>query len=631
MLGAEPTVHAPDTQVTVMGETRPPGRLARAGLRVPGRDVEIQAHPSDGARASASELEALIANAHGGMTLRRNRKRGAAYEKPIGSRQEGPTKVVFGTPTKLVPMDDGKVMVTIGSGPDAPTSIYDQVVIAHGQDPGAPGAPGRLLGTGAAHGGSGREKKYGEVPAGSIALRPIYPAKPGQEPEVLGLESIDPPGIRLLGAAYASKKLSRWVIAKERDAFEKAIDRLAAPDAVTRDHGPVSDDSRKVATGAEVQRDKLPRANEVLDANAYRLPGPSRTLQLDPNDRTKWDEQVREFFVIELRAEGQWVRVKQLGGGASGAVVYRVTVDDMPVGVFKLFTDKQGAAHESEMLDLLRDAKLKRMDVVRGRGRISIDPKAGFHGAVLMDHAKGTTIRELIESVPKTGPQRQDAVDRLEFAMVRAAEGLAEMHESFGTRRAGKPELMTPEAKQDDANYFLDNNFRSGRDVHKVKTALGADFERVKAALEGPTLAAFMNPEVPATAYHGDANTGNFLVDRYVEGKGYKDVAMIDVGSMKWSVDKGKGTKTGAADVARVLGSLETFAPNNLTAGEVKVIRDAFLARYFENYGARESVDRAAYAKAEKWFRIEMEIAVLKKDPRAKARILRLLKLKDTP
>ncbi|MEJ7599062.1 MAG: hypothetical protein WKG01_14230 [Kofleriaceae bacterium] len=632
---AEAAVHAPESHITLMGDTRPP-RTDWPTLVAEYEGVmhEIQAVRSATVPAELTTrkqaLESLIANAHGGMALRRNRKAGAAYAKPIGAGG-GRTKVAFGTPTKLVPLASGKVEVTIGTGPDAITSIYDQVVIAHGQDPNAPGAPGRLLGPGAAPvSGSSPDREYGDVPAGTIALRPIYgPAKPGAAREVLGLESIDPPGIRLLGAAYASKKLSRWVIATERDGFEQAIDRLAAPHAQTRDHGVISDDSTKVTTGIEVQRDKLPRANEVLAAQAYRLPGPKRTLQLDPNDRSRWDEQVRDFFVVELRAEGRWVRVKRLGGGKSAAVVYLVTIDDMDVGVFKLFDDKHGAANETEMLDLLRNAKLKSMTVVRGRGRIAVDPASGFHGGVLMDKAHGTTIRDLIESVPKTN--RDAAIEQLRHAMVRAARGLAEMHESFGTKTMGKPVLMTVEAKRNDANYFLNKSFRSGDQVTRVKAALGADFERVKAKLEGPLLAELEAADVPATAYHGDANAGNLLVDKYDHRLGYKDLAMIDVGSMKWSVENGRGTKTGAADVARFLGSLETFAPGNLTTTEVRALRKAFLKSYFVNYAAHQRVDRVAYARAERWFRIEMEVAVLKSDPTAKARILHLLELETRP
>jgi hypothetical protein len=576
-------------------------------------------------------IEAAIAQAHGGMALRRNRKPGAAYEHGIRPGAVGAVRVEFGSPSRIAPAPDGRVVVTVGSGEDARTRLYDQVVIAHGQDPGAPGAPGALLGPGAA-------TAAGEVPAGTVALKPIYaPGKSGAEPELLGLESVDPPGLRLVGAAYATKRMSAWVRQSDRAGFERAIDRMRAEGARTRDHGPIGLDSTGVAPGVEQQRDRIPRANEVLAARAYRLPGPEHTLELDPGHPARWDDQVREFFAIHLRANGQWVKVQRQGGGRSRALVYRVWVDDAEVGVFKLFDGKDGAADEQRVLKQLDQAKLKKMTAVKERGRISVDPKTGYQGgAILMDTAKGTSIKELIEQMPSDPGLREAAFKRLDFALKRAAEGLAEMHAKFETIGAGgAPVMMSRPSKLEDANYLLDNNFRGGKDVDRVKAALGeADFQRVKAALEGPALRAFLEADVPATAYHGDANAGNFIVEDYNKDLGYKDLGVIDVGSMKWSInDAGKGTKTGAADVARLLGSLETLHPGKLMPGEVQQLREHFMMVYRGQYRelAQHGLNVSKYDSAERWYRLEMEIAALKSDPSAKPRILKQLDLEVSP
>ena len=148
---------------------------------------------------------------------------------------------------------------------------------------------------------------------------------------MLGLESVDPPGLQLKGAAFASRRMSPWVQQSDRAGFERAVDAMADAQATTRDHGKVSDDSRTVSGGMEVQRDRIPRANELLAAKAYRLPGPERTLALDPNHESAWDDQVREFFAVNLRARQRWIGVTRLAGGRSGAVVYRVT--DGPISV----------------------------------------------------------------------------------------------------------------------------------------------------------------------------------------------------------------------------------------------------------------------------------------------------------
>jgi hypothetical protein len=246
---AEPAARTPGTKATILGDTRPPASSWPRLLE----EYEAITHAIAAPRSSdvpaglarrKQEIEAQLTEAHRGMALRRNRKPGAAYEHGIRPGVGGDTRIEFGTPSRIAPAPEGRVMVTVGTGEGARTRLYDQVVIAHGQDPGAPGAPGALLGRGAAATavlGPGGGKTYGEVPEGTIALQPIYgPQRDGGEPDVLGLESVDPPGIRLIGPAYATKKLSSWVKSSERARFERAIDRMAAERAPTRDHGPVS-------------------------------------------------------------------------------------------------------------------------------------------------------------------------------------------------------------------------------------------------------------------------------------------------------------------------------------------------------------------------------------------------------
>ncbi len=621
---AEPAMRPHGADVTILSDTRPPSDWPTLLREYEDLNHDIATHQGghtpDALKARKAQIEALIADAHSGMKTRRNTKPGAAYEKPPTQRRgEDEVQIEFGTPSQIEPTSDGRVRVTVGTGEQAQTSVYDQVVIAHGQDPGAPGAPGGLLGEGAT--------RDGAVPEGTIALRPVYgPARESGKRDILGLESIDPPGIQLKGAAFANKRMAPWVQQSERAAFLDAVKTMADEHAVTRDYGKISDDSRTVAPGVEVQRDRIPRANEVLHAKAYRLPGEKYTLELDPNNRDAWDDQVRGFFAENLRAKGKWVRVQQLGGGKSGAVVYRVWVDDNDVGVFKLF-ERSGAADEQRMLKLLEQAKLKHMTPVRERGRMKVDPKTGFDGALLMDAAKGTSVKEMIESLP-TDQQRPAELRKLQDAAKHVARGLAEMHSHFESGRT-----MSNEAKLSDAKYFLERNFRKpGGDQQKVRDALGSDFERVKAEIEGRVLEKFLAAKVPATAYHGDANAGNFIVDGYdASAHRFKQVGMIDVGSMSYSVEGGRGTKTGAADIARFLGSLETLAPGALAPSELADVRTAFADSYFREYSKTHDLDRSAYAHAEKWYAIEMQIAVVRNHPSGKARLMSLLGLEVTP
>jgi aminoglycoside phosphotransferase len=628
---AEPKIHLDGTEVVVLGDTRPPSdwdTLLREHAAVM---EELASHPSDDVPSElvtrARSIEQQIAQAHSGMTLRRNQKPGAAYDKPLHGRAPSDVQIDFGSPTKISTTADGQVIVTVGQGDTARTSLYSQVVIAHGQNPGAPGGPGGILGPGAAP-LADRPRELGEVPVGTIAMRPIWGPRRGNEPlALLGLESVSPPGIQLKGAAFASKRMSPWVVKSERAAFEHALDEIAGPGATTRDYGPVGDDSRGVAAGAEAQRDRIPRANEVLAAQAYRLPGPDHSIALDPDHPERWDDQIREYFAINLRANHQWVSVKRLGGGRSKAVVYRVAVDGNDVGVFKLF-DKDGAADEQYVLQRLKEAHLTKLTPVRERGRVAVDKKTGFDGALLMDRAKGTSLREMIEGLPTEPVAREAAMTKLKAAMGRTAEGLAELHARFEHLKGGAPQMMTRESKLVDANKFLDKNFRpGGPSVLRVQDALGeADFQRVKAAVEGPLLADFLAAEVPATARHGDANAGNFIVD---EGG---TISVIDAGTMRSSLDEasGFGTKTGAADVAWLLGSLETLHPGALSPSEVSDLRFQFTKSYNDEFQgvAHRRLNDNVYEKAEEWYRLELEIVALKSDPLAKSRILSLLGLK---
>ncbi len=653
---AAEAAHAANSEtVTIAGDTRErrdwPTLLAEyasiteqlAAVRDHGTSAAADPTIAERLSARKSELEKLINDAHNGARIPRNRKPGAPYEKPpTAPRAAGDVQLEFGSPTRVEPAPGGGVAVTI----NGQTRIFDQVIVATGPDPSAAGGPGALLGRGATQEavetprGQRSRRVYGEVPEGTIALKPIYgPHADGVAPDVIGLESIDPPGLRLVGAAYASEKMSPWVARPERAGFEAAVARMAERNAPTRDHGPISEHSTTVSPGIEVQRDRVPRANEVLGAQVYHLSKNSQDkATLTAATPEQLDEQVRLFFAMELRAADKWVRVERFGGGKSRAVVYRVWVGDNELGVFKLFPRLAEAQAETKMLALLKAAHLTKMTAVRERGSIEVTGNDQFHGAALMDTAKGTSVKQLVEQMPADPAARAAELRKLESAVRRVAEGLAEMHRTFGANDAhGDPVLMTEESKLSDATYFLDKSFRGDNEgVAGVKVALGADYERVRAKVEAVVLPEFLAAKVPATAYHGDANAGNFIVDGYdLKSRQYTELGVIDVGSMAYSVDAhGKGTKTGAADVARFLGSLDTLHPGALTAAEISRLRQAFLRDYFREYTvgtSKRPVNIVDYDKAETWYRLEMEIAISRSDARAKSRILQLLQLEATP
>jgi len=191
--------------------------------------------------------------------------------------------------------------------------------------------------------------------------------------------------------------------------------------------------------------------------------------------------------------------------------------------------------------------------------------------------------------------------------------------------------MMTAQAKKDDADYFIKKAFTTNGD--KVRRVLGDDFDHVEIKAKGTMYDEFMAAEVPATVYHGDANAGNFALS----GNNNSELTMFDVDKVQWSVSPGTldgpqsgkitGTRTGAADIARFLSSLETLAPGKLRPDELLALREKFKEVYFQKYRVgsdKHKVARTEYEKAERWYQLEMEMAIID-TPGARERILKLV------
>lgn len=190
--------------------------------------AELEAAGGDPAKVAAVTERYLDAG-HSGRSIQRNKAPGAAYDNPS-------IKVELGTPTKLEPSADGRVVVTIGDGERAQVRVYDQVVVAHGQEPAAPHAAPLVLG------------------APNDASRVRLTAVMDEHGRLIGLESIDPPGIRLIGAAYATPAMLPWVHRRSVEPFREGLKRLARAEDV-------SADSVGVKGGIETARMTIPTSN----------------------------------------------------------------------------------------------------------------------------------------------------------------------------------------------------------------------------------------------------------------------------------------------------------------------------------------------------------------------------------
>ncbi len=322
------------------------------------------------------------------------------------------------------------------------------------------------------------------------------------------------------------------------------------------------------------------------------LPGNAETLILGGN-QAHWPEQVANFLARELRLEPGKLTVKMLKEGRSGDPVFAIQMDGKDLGVLKVFANAADTANEIKMIHTLKQKHLKEYNVVDEKGSAQAKGADGADkGALLMETAGGESVGRALKSVPPPGPQRAEAISALESGVKRVARAMAEMHAAFATG-----DSMSQGAKQNIAKYNLSK-------LASLKGRIpDADIKAIQDKLTSEVIPAFVRSPVPETAYHGDANVGNFMVDKD------RNVRVIDVGSMKWSLDKhGNGTSTGAADVGRFMQSIEASASGKLEASEVARVQGAFQDEYFK----ASKLSREDFEPGVRLFRADLEVAAMR-------------------
>jgi hypothetical protein len=565
-------------------------------------------------------LEARVAQTHGGSALRRNRQPGTAYA-PAEHRPSNLT-VELGVPTKMRQLPDGRVEVTLGVGEasaraavaaegvavlgeTATVRIYDRVIAAYGQDPGAPGGQAALLGKGAEADVAGNALR--EVPADTIALRMILESKDGA---LVGLESLDG-SVRLLGAAYASPQLAPWVIAAERASF---LAKSGEATLVSHTGARISDDSPKQGGVIELQRDKLPVANEVLMARNYQLhERAGDTLRLPAEQPQRWSQELERFLTLGMHgAEGR-IKATLLASGRDGVHTFRVHNGAEEVGLIRVYDSMAAAELDVQVRAMVREA-VPTLEPEIGRGAVRV----GAGQAELTSHRAeadarhGKTMAALAEqwaAMPEgTEKQRQrkdEAFDNTVGAAVkRTAETLGTLHRAFASG-----EVMSAAAKEQAISAV-----HAELAAPEVARVLGgaAEVAKVRAML-APMEAGFRAAQIPTTAELGDARAAALRFKDYKrddaatkaaqEEDPSSEVMMFgrlsaeDVAGVAATLDAktGKGTGAGAADVAEFLASLR--AVPELAGRWVAIER-----RFFDDYARAAGIRRADIARATRWY-----------------------------
>ncbi|MFO0355964.1 MAG: DUF4157 domain-containing protein [Sphingobacteriaceae bacterium] len=356
--------------------------------------------------------------------------------------------------------------------------------------------------------------------------------------------------------------------------------------------------------------DKLRKKFELLTSqkgvHLGRIPDSAlRSPEFNSLDHVEtWDQKILEF--LASRFTGPVSDLAKLSGGRSPDPVYRVIIGGHP-RVFKIFPDIREAETEIQMLLKLREKGVSAVHPIPTKHREIVFPvgigtsqKAG----ILMNMEAGVSVDKLVE---KMSDRDNDEVNipALERGVVQTAISLAKLHLETTSK-----DSMQKAQKQYDTSYYskkltmLNGKFTPGR------------FDFFLGVMKGLG-EAYEETNIPASASHGDANAGNFIISPEFEKS-----TIIDVATMGLSLTRNKeGMKTGAADVGRFLQSLRTSHPGNISLELFNHLKRIFWQIYLQNNTKLKVKEQKDFYTAALFHRFTLEIvfmisheAVLKSD-----------------
>ncbi len=319
-------------------------------------------------------------------------------------------------------------------------------------------------------------------------------------------------------------------------------------------------EAAKAASGAHTS-EKIPPA--TVQALTNELPG----LKIDPANPAAG---ITDYLTAELHAKPGEIVVKELGGGASGALVYKVTKNTgETIGIFKIFRDKEEMLREIAALKRIRDAGLKIMRPV------GIDHAAnttggakGPTGGALMTAAEGTFVKDSLKATGAmtNASERAAAMTGLKKNVRQVAKGMAEMHDAMSAGRSVDAKF------KDNDIFWLDDKWKAAT---ATKTLATDDIVKIEAGLT-KLKDEFRKADMGATVVHGDAHVGNFAVEK----TGTVDV--IDTETLFRSVGAdGKGVAPAATDVGRFYESINVQGvAAGLKPDEIAELQKEFLKTY---------------------------------------------------
>ena len=328
-------------------------------------------------------------------------------------------------------------------------------------------------------------------------------------------------------------------------------------------HGPA--DEFEAAAARQGNAEDVPP--EVVNEITAHLP----EAGIDPKDPAPG---IRAYLQRELNVEASALTVEPLGGGFSGAQVFKVLHDGQVLGVFKIFRTRNEMLREVTALRHLAELELP---TLRPVGMVALGNQ-GKAGVGIMRGAPGFVADSLKRAGALQGAARQEAVAALHDEVKRVARAMAELHD---TTASGA--MVTREVKQSETKWLFDK-----WDAINQKFDFSGDLENsINERLE--TVAKrFVDADVPATIVHGDGHGGNF--GAAPDGT----VDTIDAETLWRSIDaEGVATAPQATDVGRFSQWLiNKGAEKGLSGAETRELQETFLEAY-------RSVSRTASASGD--------------------------------
>ena len=304
----------------------------------------------------------------------------------------------------------------------------------------------------------------------------------------------------------------------------------------------------------------------------------SKTTRLKNDHRRNLLNSLSERF----QTPKEDIHLEELTGGRSRNRVFKVHFKDSSVYVLKIFDNGRNARQEFNTYTALQKKRLSHSKTPKP---VAWSETIGgvVQEGLWMRHVESTPVSSLVNARVKNEASKEDLARGV--AMVGVA--LREVHDVFYTGQ-----WMSKASKASEIEHTRGL-------LAQKKKLLGSQYGQTKKRYEEELVPNFLEARIRETAYHGDANSDNFLITE-------NELMIIDVATMRWSLNGDQGTMTGAPDIARFLESLKLNSNPKLSSSEYLSLKNTFLKSYEQDKSPEQKED---FQKAIDFYTFQFQLA----------------------